>query len=477
MEELYKNMEEFEKVKLEVRRQELHIEHLEDESKEYEEDKEVYKEYLNSIKKEKEELKEKNLKYKKFASDANIKKVTQLIMEIKKEKKQKELELKKMEHELQGVEIEYQEFLTEPTKGMYANDFLMKQKRIEIDINAKKEEIKELDSKMQQCNEFLLKLKGMELTVQERKEINKEEIKEEVDKKDKVESQDEHSETSNDEQKQTYTKNIDQEETQTQINEGKTNKIANTEEKLEEKSEEKTEEKPEGIKQQIKDYKFQIVLGKELEIYKKDGTRISIPIEEYKEALKEKNSSLRDRLVDLYKEKDLDKENLQKRFDKIVDKINPAILLSLEKMNEPKLVWDYINAIEDKKAPEEYNIIYNENSYKKRTILDRIKALPFINKALNRKEIKKLSNYADQDKDYIATVIPKGKNEKFPVENEEKETVNERASFIEKLQGYKMSELPGEKSLIEKLQGYKMPELPEEKETNNNSEQDKDSER
>ena len=163
---------------------------------------------------------------------------------------------------------------------------------------------------------------------------------------------------------------------------------------------------------QPKDVKINI--GKEVTYsFKKDGKIIenSINLETFKGVLKQK----------IFKdiEKELCKKMNRKENDKAVydltGNVNPIVYEVLKRIDSeigsdiPVYSENYLNAIiQDKSELFMADVVYDENQYKRRSILDRIKALPIINKALNKKEINTIERYADLDeKDKMARVIRK----------------------------------------------------------------------
>lgn len=97
-----------------IRKQKVNIEHLEDEAEEYRDDKHVFTGYQEKIEEEKQRLKDMDIDYKKTRSDASLRKVTGLIIELDKEKKKLELEIRDLDLELKQTSNEYLKFLSNP---------------------------------------------------------------------------------------------------------------------------------------------------------------------------------------------------------------------------------------------------------------------------------------------------------------------------------------------------------------------------
>ena len=97
-----------------IRKQKVNIEHLEDEAEEYRDDKHVFTGYQEKIEEEKQRLKDMHIDYKKTRSDASLRKVTGLIIELDKEKKKLELEIRDLDLELKQTSNEYLKFLSNP---------------------------------------------------------------------------------------------------------------------------------------------------------------------------------------------------------------------------------------------------------------------------------------------------------------------------------------------------------------------------
>lgn len=106
-----------------------------------------------------------------------------------------------------------------------------------------------------------------------------------------------------------------------------------------------------------------------------------------------------------------------KTINNLAKNVNPIIFEVLRQIDQQiggdyqAYTENYLNSIiQHDSTIFESDVVYDENQYKKRSILDRIKSLPIFNKALNKKEIETIEDWSYNDEmSGMARIIRKQK--------------------------------------------------------------------
>lgn len=184
---------------------------------------------------------------------------------------------------------------------------------------------------------------------------------------------------------------------------------------------------------------LEIRIGKNLTVthYKQDGSfnEVEVPLGDYKFSL--------DRIPEqacgeMRESCQFNPELTAKEIEKLNKKMNPVVWEALRKFNNLQYIENYVDTLLNEDPDNsKIDIVYDENDYKTRGIIDRIKSIGFIHKALNKKEIEKIERLADKDIDTlkmarkILKIDKKAKQldpAKDPVKN------NGRSEFIKRLE-------------------------------------------
>ena len=166
--------------------------------------------------------------------------------------------------------------------------------------------------------------------------------------------------------------------------------------------------------QQEKDIKIKI--GKEVTYsFKKEGKIIEgkLDLNSLKKNLDE-NATMN--IARMLNDK-VNRKRDNKTINNLAKNVNPIIFEVLRQIDQQiggdyqAYTENYLNSIiQHDSTIFESDVVYDENQYKKRSILDRIKSLPIFNKALNKKEIETIEDWSYNDEmSGMARIIRKQK--------------------------------------------------------------------
>ena len=178
-----------------------------------------------------------------------------------------------------------------------------------------------------------------------------------------------------------------------------------------------SEQQPSGQQpsgQQEKDIKIKI--GKEVTYsFKKEGKIIEgkLDLNSLKKNLDE-NATMN--IARMLNDK-VNRKRDNKTINNLAKNVNPIIFEVLRQIDQQiggdyqAYTENYLNSIiQHDSTIFESDVVYDENQYKKRSILDRIKSLPIFNKALNKKEIETIEDWSYNDEmSGMARIIRKQK--------------------------------------------------------------------
>ena len=187
--------------------------------------------------------------------------------------------------------------------------------------------------------------------------------------------------------------------------------------------------------QQEKDIKIKI--GKEVTYsFKKEGKIIEgkLDLNSLKKNLDE-NATMN--IARMLNDK-VNRKRDNKTINNLAKNVNPIIFEVLRQIDQQiggdyqAYTENYLNSIiQHDSTIFESDVVYDENQYKKRSILDRIKSLPIFNKALNKKEIETIEDWSNSDElNGMARIIRKQrklpKQLKQPKQSEPKQDIDQQ---------------------------------------------------